>query len=115
MAGFAEGRRGDLFQRGPCLRQLAGETVAGHAMLVIHREAREDVETFHRRRLDRCDAVAASLVGPSVAEATFPGENGRIVVRRYLNEEHTRAALFTVQASGAIDQLTHPRRSTSDD
>ena len=54
-------------------------------------------------------AVAASLVGPSVAEATFPGENGRIVVRRYLNEEHTRAALFTVQASGAIDQLTHPR------
>ena len=22
-------------------------------------------------------AVAASLVGPSVAEATFPGENGR--------------------------------------
>ena len=54
-------------------------------------------------------AVAASLVGPSVAEATFPGENGRIVVRRYLNEEHTRAALFTIQASGAIDQLTHPR------
>jgi WD40-like Beta Propeller Repeat len=54
-------------------------------------------------------AVAATLVGPSVAEATFPGENGRIVFRRYLNEEHTRAALFTIKPSGAIDQLTHPR------
>jgi hypothetical protein len=45
------------------------------------------------------------------ASATTPGKNGRIAFRRYLNDEHTRAAIFTVNPDGSGErQMQHPRR-----
>jgi TolB protein len=54
-------------------------------------------------------SVGVALMGAAVAQATFQSENGRIVFRRYLNDDHTRAALFTVRpGGGGIKQVTHP-------
>ncbi len=40
--------------------------------------------------------------------ATFDGDNGPILFRRYTNEAHTRGAVFTVRPNGTGDrQLTH--------
>ncbi len=55
-------------------------------------------------------AALLALVASSVAHATFAGANGRIAFRRYLNDDHTRAALFTVRPGGeGIRRITHPR------
>jgi TolB protein len=57
-----------------------------------------------------CLVVVVALLDASVAEATYAGKNGRIAFRRYLNDAHTRGALFTVRRDGSgIRQLTHPR------
>jgi len=57
-----------------------------------------------------CLVVVAGMLSASVAEATYAGKNGPIVFRRYLNDDHTRGALFTVRPDGSgIRQLTHPR------
>jgi hypothetical protein len=40
--------------------------------------------------------TAALLLAQSPAHATTHGRNGRIVFRRYLNDAHTRGALFTI-------------------
>jgi len=66
-----------------------------------------------KRRACRAAVLAVSagvaLIGAGVAQATFQSENGRIVFRRYLNDEHTRAALFSVKPDGSsIKQITHP-------
>jgi TolB protein len=66
-----------------------------------------------KRRASRGAVLAATvgvaLIGAAVAHATFQGENGRIAFRRYLNDDHTRAALFTVRpGGGGIRQITHP-------
>jgi len=54
-------------------------------------------------------ALIAALTSASAAYATFSGENGRIAFRRYLNEDHTRGAIFTVKPDGSgILQVTHP-------
>src|SRR3954469_15338090 len=58
--------------------------------------------------------VGVTLLGASVAHATFQGDNGRIAFRRYLNDDHTRAALFTVRPSGGeIERITHPHGLTA--
>ncbi len=63
--------------------------------------------------------LAATLTGSTVllagapAHATAHGKNGRITFRRYLNSEHTRGALFTINPDGTgIRQVTHPPRTT---
>lgn len=67
------------------------------------------------QRLARVMSVVplASLVllATMPASATTPGKNGRIAFRRYLNDEHTRAAIFTVNPDGSGErQMQHPRR-----
>jgi TolB protein len=57
--------------------------------------------------------IALSTVALTVAptHATAPGKNGRIAFRRYLNADHTRGAIFTINPDGTgIRQVTHPRR-----
>ena len=49
--------------------------------------------------------VAAALP----AHATFPGENGRIAFRRFLNAEMTWGAVFTIKPDGSGErQITYP-------
>jgi TolB protein len=53
-------------------------------------------------------ATASIVTGVSPAHATAPGENGRIVFRRYFNAAQTRGAIFTINPDGTgIRQLTH--------
>src|SRR3954451_24386102 len=53
-------------------------------------------------------SVLASTV-PSPAEATFPDHNGRIAFRRFLNEDHTWGAIFTIEPNGkGEEQVTFP-------
>ena len=71
-------------------------------------------ETFHGRASIAAIAVAASLVCPSVPQATFPEttpDHHPSLPRR----GGRRVALFAIQASGAIDQLTHPHGKNIDD
>lgn len=45
----------------------------------------------------------------AVASATTGGKNGRIAFRRYLNDQHTRGAIFTVNPDGSGErQMQHP-------
>ena len=68
------------------------------------------------RGLPRRSVVLTALVCVSVmvptalpAEATFDGDNGPIAFRRYLDDDHTRGAIFLVRPDGTGDrQLTHP-------
>jgi TolB protein len=41
------------------------------------------------------------LLAAMPTSATTPGKNGRIAFRRYLNDEHTRGAIFTVNPDGS--------------
>jgi TolB protein len=51
-------------------------------------------------------AVVASTLP---AQATFPGENGRIAFRRFLNHHMTWGAVFTIEPDGTGElQVTHP-------
>jgi len=54
--------------------------------------------------------VAAGLTVPAVpAQATFPADNGRIAFRRFLNEERTWGAVFTIRPDGSRErQVTRP-------
>ncbi len=54
--------------------------------------------------------LAGVVVLPSApAGATFRGENGRIAFRRFLNEERTWAAVFTIEPYGSDErQITSP-------
>jgi TolB protein len=59
-------------------------------------------------------ALAALVVGSvtfaaAPAHATFSGDNGRIAFRRFLNEERTWGAVFTIRPDGTGErQITHP-------
>ena len=60
-------------------------------------------------------ALAAALVfgtlaaAASAAWAAAPGQNGKLVFRRYLNPQRTTGALFTANPDGTgVRQLTHP-------
>jgi TolB protein len=51
----------------------------------------------------------------AVASATTPGKSGRIAFRRYLNEDHTYGAIFSVSPDGTrVRKVTHPRRNVVD-
>ena len=53
--------------------------------------------------------TAMLIVSALLAHATAPGQNGRIVFRRFLDSGKTRAALFTVNPDGTkVRQVTHP-------
>jgi TolB protein len=55
------------------------------------------------------------LVG-SAARATPPGENGRIVFRRWFDDAHNWGALFSIEPDGTGEQqITHPRPRVGDD
>src|SRR4029450_376888 len=62
------------------------------------------------RRLGLIALVVAAVTVPAVAaQATFPGHNGRIAFRRFLNQERTWGAVFTIRPNGSGErQLTHP-------
>jgi hypothetical protein len=62
----------------------------------------------------RVSSVVAALivltgVGCAAALATVPGKNGRIAFRRYFNSDHTKGAIFTINADGSGERrVTHP-------
>jgi TolB protein len=52
---------------------------------------------------------SAMCVAAPTAHATFPDHNGRIAFRRYLDEERTQGAVFTIKANGTDEhQVTFP-------
>jgi TolB protein len=54
-------------------------------------------------------AVAALVLPALPAQATFPGDNGRIAFRRFLNFDRTWGAVFTANPDGSHEfQVTHP-------
>jgi TolB protein len=56
------------------------------------------------------------LAGALPAQATFRGRNGRIAFRRYLNDDQTRGALFTISRRGTqLRKVTHPHRTVVTD
>jgi Tol biopolymer transport system component len=59
--------------------------------------------------------AAALLVAADHARATAPGQNGRIVFRRYLDVAKTTSAIFTVRPNGTHErQLTRPPARSDD-
>ncbi|MGW4941779.1 TolB family protein [Actinoplanes sp. NPDC004185] len=59
--------------------------------------------------------VAGLTVPAAPAQATFPGDNGRIAFRRFLNEDRTWGAVFTVRPDGSGErQVTRPPRGYVD-
>jgi TolB protein len=49
------------------------------------------------------------------AQATFPDQNGRIAFRRFLNEDRTWGALFTINPDGSDErQVTYPEQGFVD-
>lgn len=70
------------------------------------------------RRLVFAVAAVVLLAGLvcAVALATVPGKNGRIAFRRYFNSDHTKGAIFTINADGSGEvRVTHPPKGTFDD
>src|SRR4029453_13883390 len=56
-------------------------------------------------------ATCVVLFAAQPALATYPGRNGLISFRRYLNARHTRGAIFTIDSDGTGErQVTHPKR-----
>jgi len=71
------------------------------------------------RRLKRLVFVGALVVTASVtaaAVATTPGSNGQIAFRRWLNDETSRSALYTINPDGTGVRRIVPRlRRAHDD
>ena len=67
-----------------------------------------------RRRAARlllvaCAASAMTVVHSPTAGATFPSRNGAIAFRRFLNDEQTWGAVFTIDPDGTDErQISHP-------
>ena len=61
-------------------------------------------------------AVLGTLaVAAGAAWATAPGQNGKLVFRRYLDPQRTTGALFTSNPDGTgVRQLTHPGKTALD-
>jgi TolB protein len=54
-------------------------------------------------------ATTSIILPVQVAQATFPGDNGRIAFRRFLNTDRTWGAVFTINPNGTDEvQVTHP-------
>ena len=61
-------------------------------------------------------ALGVFAVVVATAAATAPGKNGAIAFRRYLNNDQSWGAVFTIGADGkGAHQVTHPQRGTVDD
>jgi TolB protein len=59
--------------------------------------------------LAACLAPAITSVTSQTAQATFAGRNGRIAFRRFLNDEQSWGAVFTINADGTDEQqITFP-------
>jgi TolB protein len=71
---------------------------------------RHVARTRRRRRLAVALLAVAAVVVPALpAQATPPGDNGRIAFRRFLNQERTWGAVFTIRPDGRGErQVTHP-------
>jgi len=63
-----------------------------------------------RRAALTAAVVIAMVTVPALpAQATFRNDNGRIAFRRFLNEERTWGAIFTIKPNGRGErQITHP-------
>jgi TolB protein len=64
--------------------------------------------------------VALGLVAvfgaAAASHATARGKNGRIAFRRWLNDDQSWGAIFTIDANGGHErQVTHPPKGTKDD
>jgi hypothetical protein len=60
--------------------------------------------------------TVSALLSPAIAHATTPGENGRIVFRRFLDVALNWGALFSIEPDGTVErQITHLRRKVGDD
>jgi TolB protein len=58
--------------------------------------------------------ATAVLLSVAPADATPPGENGRIAYRLFLNAEQTRAVILTIKPDGSGKRwVTHPARRVS--
>jgi TolB protein len=69
-----------------------------------------------RTRLVLLGALAASVIATAAALATPPGPNGQIAFRRWLNDQTTRSALYTVNADGTgVRRIVAPFRGGHDD
>ncbi len=56
-------------------------------------------------------ATCVVLFAAQPALATYPGKNGRISFRRYLNARHSWGAIFTINPDGTGErQVTYPKR-----
>ena len=73
------------------------------------------MKTITRRRSWQLAAVVGLLVTGGIAlpttpaSATFHDKNGRIAFRRFLNEERTWGAVFTIRPDGTRErQVTFP-------
>ena len=60
--------------------------------------------------------VMAALVTAGPAEATTPGDNGRIAFKGYLDSDRSTGAIFTIRPDGDRPrQVTFPESGTVDD
>lgn len=88
------------------------------------RQAHSGLDRPRRKRGSRVwrpicvTGVVVLLLGSGAipASATFNGDNGRIVFRRYLDQDKTSGAVFTVKPNGQDErQITHPPEGVIDD
>jgi TolB protein len=82
-------------------------------MNVISRDRRTSRRMFVFVLISAMTWMTANLTAP--AQATAPGENGRIAFRVYFDDAHTRGAIFTVHRNGTgLVKVTHRGRTILD-
>src|SRR5215212_6959363 len=61
-------------------------------------------------------ALAVSATATAAALATPPGPNGQIAFRRWLNDENSRSALYTMNPDGTgVRRIVPPAKGGHDD
>jgi TolB protein len=69
----------------------------------------------HRRLLSLLAVLVVLATTTPPADATFPDHNGRIAFRRFLNEDRTWGAVFTIRPNGTGErQITFPAKGFVD-
>src|SRR5215212_11283588 len=67
-------------------------------------------------RLILLGALAVFATATTAALATTPGTNGQIAFRRWLNDENSRSALYTMNPDGTgVRRIVRPARGGHDD
>ena len=71
------------------------------------------------KRLVLIGALAVTATAAAAAVATTPGSNGQIAFRRWLNDETSRSALYTMNPDGTgvrriVPRLRHGHDDQSD-